>query len=229
MMERVDRYIVERPITPPNVRITAAHGRVVTALAALRTAGQNQSAGLGDFAGGVDTRDALRKELRGFLRNVNRTGRMLDAEHPGIGATFRLPQGSSSSQLLAAAAAIEAKATEFETAFVSAGLPASFLTELADMIDAYHEATAQKQNGLLMRGGSTAGLNAKAKLGIEAASELNTCVRNHFRNDPEALAAWAIARRIERAPRRTAGTTPPPGTPPSSGGGGSGSTTVTAG
>jgi hypothetical protein len=229
MIERVNRYIVERAITPAIARITAAHTLLVTILTALRTAGQNQSSGLGQFTGAVDTRESLRADLREFLRDVNRTGRMLNKQHLGITGIFRLPQGASAAQLLAAAEAIEAKATELETEFVACGLPASFLTEMADLIDAFRDATELKHDGRILQGGSTADLKAKASAGIAAAKDLDTCVRNHFRGNAEALGAWAIARRIERTPRRTPETTPPPATPPPSGGGGSGSTTVTAG
>jgi hypothetical protein len=229
MLERVDRYIVERAIIPAIARITAAHTLLVAILTALRAAGQNQSAGLGQFTGAVDTRESLRADLRDFLRDVNRTGRMLDKQHPGIAGIFRLPRGASAAQLLAAAEAIEVKATELETEFLACGLSVSFLTEMADLIDAYRDATAQKHDGRILRGGSTADLKAKASAGITAADELDTCVRNHFRGNAEALGAWAIARRIERAPRRTTETTPPTVTPPPSGGEGSGSTTITAG
>src|SRR6187397_2716901 len=119
MMERVDRYIVARAILPAIARIVAAHALLVATLTALRSAGQNQTSGLGQFTGGVDTRESLQKDLKDCLRYVNRTGRMLDAQHPGVAGVFRLPQSESSAQLLASAEAIEAAATELETEFVA--------------------------------------------------------------------------------------------------------------
>jgi hypothetical protein len=217
MFERVDRYLVERAIIPAIARIAAAHASILTILTALRAAGQNQSSGLGEFTGGVDTRESLRTDLRDLLRYVNRTGRLLDKQYPGIAGTFRLPRGASDLQLLAAAMAIEAKATELETDFVACGLPASFLTEMADLIDAFRDATALKHDGRILRAGSTADLKAKASAGIAAAKELDTCVRNHFRGNAEALAAWAAARHIQRGPRRTEETVSLAANPPSSG------------
>jgi hypothetical protein len=210
MLERVYRYLVERAITPALPKITAAHALLLTILTALRAAAQNQSSGLGQFTGGVQTRESLRADLLDLLRYVNRTGRLLDQQHPGIAGIFRLPRSGSNTQLLAAATAIEAKATELEADFVACGLPASFLTELADAIDAFRDATALKHDGLILRGGSTADLKAKASEGVAVARALDTCVRNHFRNDPEALGAWAVARRIERPLRNPAAPTPPP-------------------
>jgi hypothetical protein len=220
MFERLDRFLVERAIIPAIARITAAHALIVTILTALRAASLNQSSGLGEFTGGVDTRESLRADLRDFLRYVNRTGRMLDQQYPGIAGIFRLPRGASNAQLLAAATAIEAKATELEPDFVACGLPASFLTELADLIDAFRDATSLKHDGRILRAGSTADLKAKASAGIAVAKELDTCVRNHYRGNAEALAAWAIARHIQRGPRRPEETAPSPS--------GSGGTNTTA-
>jgi hypothetical protein len=228
MLERLNRYLVERAINPAIARITAAHALIITILTALRAAGQNQSSGLGQFTGGVSTRKSLRRDLRDYLRHVNATGRMLDAQHPGIAGIFRLPRSKSAEQLLVAAAAIEAKATEFEADFVACGLPPSFLTEMADVIDAYRDATALKQDGLIQRGGGTADLKAQASAGIAAAKEFDICIRNHFRGNAEALGAWAVARRIARASSQTTASTPPPTEPPPSGEG-SGSNTATIG
>ena len=231
MLERIVRYFLERAITSPTARFTAAHAIVVATITALRGAAQNQSAGLSDITGGVDACGSLRKELRNYLRDINRTGRVLDKDHPGIGGTFRLPRSMTAMQLLASAEIIEAAATELETEFVAAGLPASFLTELANLIDGYRDAIAQKHDGRIQRSGGTAELKAQAARGIEAARELDMFVRNHFRGDADAIGAWATARRIERAARKTETTTTPPVTPPSGGeGDGSGTTsTVTAG
>lgn len=228
MLERIVRFFIDHTITPAIARVTTASAEVVTIIADLRAAGQKQTSGQGEFSGGVDVREATMRELRAFLRYVNRTGRMLDAEHPGIRATFRLPRGASAEQFLAAARAIELAATELETEFVAAGLPASFLTELAGFIDAFIAATEQKHDGQIARGGSTAELKAKVARGIALAQELDTCTRNHFRGNAEALGAWTIARHIERAPRRSAASTPPP-PPPPSGGEGSGSNTAITG
>jgi hypothetical protein len=228
MLERIVRFFVDHTITPAIARVTTASAEVATIIADLRAAGQKQTTGLGGFSGGVDVREETMRGLRAFLRYVNRTGRMLDTEHPGIRATFRLPRGASNEQMLAAARAIELAATELETEFVAAGLPASFLTELAGLIDAFIAATQQKHDGRILRGGSTAELKAKAARGIELAQQLDTCTRNHFRGNAEALGAWTIARHIELAPRRTAESTPASPTPPS-GGEGSGSNTAVAG
>jgi hypothetical protein len=225
MFERIDRYLVDRAVLSALARIAAAHAIIVTILTALRAAGKNQSSGLGDFTGGVDTRTTIRGDLRDLLRYINRTGRLLNKQYPGIGGTFRLPRGASDAQLLAAAMAIEVKATELEADFLTCGLPASFLTELAHLIDAFRDATTLKHDGRILHSGSTADLKAQVSSGLEAAKELDVCVRNHFRGNQEALGAWAAARHIQRGPRRPEEPKPetsPTGTAPT------GSTSTTA-
>jgi hypothetical protein len=54
----------------------------------------------------------------------------------------------------------------------------------------------------ILRGGSTAGLKALAAACMKAVREFDTCTRNHFRGNQEALGAWAIARHVQRSPRR---------------------------
>jgi hypothetical protein len=70
------------------------------------------------------------------------------------------------------------------------------------LLDAFENATRQKHDGRITQVINTAALKASADRGVTAATILDACMRNHFRNHPEMLAAWIHARRIERAPRR---------------------------
>jgi hypothetical protein len=229
MLERIVRFILDRPITPAIPRVTAAQAVVNTIITALQAAAQKQTTGGSDASGAVDVRVETARELRKQLRNVNRTGRVLDREHPGIAATFKLPKGGSYPVLLAAAEAIHLKATELEAEFIECGLPATFLADLAAAITAFRAATGEKHTGNALRSGSTAELKAKAQLGVDAATELDAYVRNHFRDNPDALGAWEQARHIERGPVRSPEPTDPPSDPGSGSSSGSGtSTTVSA-
>jgi hypothetical protein len=208
MLKRVNRFILEHPITPAFPRLTAAHTQLVNIITALEAAAQNQQAGSGESEGGVDVRVTSARDLREYLKNVNRTARTLESDHPGIRPTFRLPASDSYPALLARAQAIIAAATPLEAAFIDCGLPATFLTELQALLTAFENATNQKQDGGITQVLGTAGLKAKANLGRKAATDLDTYVRNHFRANTEMLAAWTHARRIEKAPRRSAEATP---------------------
>jgi len=208
MLKRVKRFILENPITPAIPRLTAAHTEVVNTITALETAAQNQVTGSGQSEGGVDVRVTKARELREYLKNVGRTARALETDHPGISPTFRLPESGSYPALIAQARAIIAAATPLEADFVDAGLPATFLTELQALLTAFENATNQKHEGGITQVLGTAGLKAKANLGVKAATRLDAFVRNHFRGNPEMLAAWTHARRIEKAPVRSDEQTP---------------------
>ena len=104
------------------------------------------------------------------------------------------------------------------------------MTELTAKVVAFQAATSQKHDGNIVRVAATAGLRAKAVLGIIAARKLDAYVRNSFRGNAELLAAWKHARHIERAPRSTEEpTTPPPGSGSGSGAGSGAQTAVTNG
>jgi hypothetical protein len=202
MLKRINRFIVEHPPTSAIPRATAAHAQVVSIIAALESAAQNQAAGSGESEGGVDLRVATALDLREYLKNVNRTVRILESDHPGISPTFRLPKSGSYPALIARAKAIIEAATPIQPSFIDAGLPATFLDELRALLTAFANATSQKHDGRIAQVLNTAALKASANRGVKAATQLDACLRNHYRNNPEMLAAWAHARRIERAPRR---------------------------
>jgi hypothetical protein len=208
MLKRVNRFIVEHSTTSTVPRAAAAHAEVVTIITALEAAARDQATGLGESEGGVDLRVTTARELREYLKDVNRTARALETDHPGISPTFRLPKSGSYPALIARARAIIEAATPIQASFVDAGLPPTFLAELQSLLTAFENATSQKHDGRIARVLGTATLKAKANLGVNAATNLDACVRNHFRGNPEMLAAWAHARRIERAPRRSSGNQP---------------------
>jgi hypothetical protein len=230
MLKGVSRFCLDHPITPALPRATAAIAVVNTTITELEAAAQLQIGGLGERASGVGLRESSSRELRAYLSDVNRTARTLE-DHPGIAPTFRLPRSGGYAALVASAQNIIATATPLSEEFVAAGLPATFLTELGALLTAFQDATGRKNGGKISRALGTATLKAKARLGILAAQKLDACVRNHFRGQPEMIAAWKVARKIARAPVRGSSgePTPPPGGTGSGGeGSGSGATLVAA-
>ncbi len=226
MLKGVSRFCLDHPITPALPRATAAIAEVNTTITALEAAAQLQIGGLGERASGVGLRESTSRDLRAYLSDVNRTARTLE-DHPGIAPTFRLPRSGGYAALVASAQNIIATATPLSEEFVAAGLPATFLTELGALLTAFQTATSQKNGGKISSALGTATLKAKARLGILAAQKLDACVRNHFRGQPEIIAAWKVARKIARGSRgSTTEPTPPPGGDGS--GSGSGGTLVAA-
>ena len=225
MLKCISRFILDNPITPAIPRATAATAEVNSTITALETAAQLQVGGFGEAEGGVDLRKTTSRDLRAFLADVNRTARTLEPEHPGISPTFRLPRSGSYPALVATAQNIIEAATPLSEDFVEAGMETTFLTDLGALLTAFQNATGRKNGGKINRALGTATLKVKARLGVLAAKRLDACVRNHFRGQPEMIAAWKVARKIARAPVRTPGDEPP-SEGGGSGTGGSGSGTL---
>lgn len=220
MLKRVNTFILENPITPTIIRATAAHAEIVTSITALETAAASQDTGLGEAGSGVDVRVTTSTALRQYLRNVARTGRSLEVDHPGISATFQLPASGSYPALIARTRSIIAAATPIQAAFVEAGLSATFLSDLQALLTAFETATGQKHAGGITRSEGTTTLNVVAVQGVRAVRRLDASVRNQHRTVPGKIAAWTQASHIERAPRRkdtpapTSAPAPAPAEPP---------------
>lgn len=212
MLERIESFMLKHVIPLP--RATAARAEVLATINALRTAAKSQTGGRNQSAGGAQLRESCWRALRQVLREINRTARTLEAEHPGIRATFRLPRTRSFPAQTTSAKAIIAAATPIKDSFVAAGLPETFLTEVTTVLAAFEAATAQKHGGKIAQVAATAALKAEAARGIQAATKLDACVRNHFRHQPEILAAWTHARHIQRGRSRPRPTSPPPAPAP---------------
>lgn len=223
MMKNSHGFILENPITPPVPRATAAQASLFASITALEAAAQKQTGGEVEAEGGVDLRALTARALRDYLKGINRTARAVEEDHPGIRPIFRLPRSGSYPALKATADNVVIKATELQTAFVEAGLPATFLTDLGALVTAFEEALETKQGGSRSRVEGTAALKIHARAGLKSATVLDACVRNHFRDQPALIAAWTHARHIERAPRRQSNTQSEP--PPDGTGSGTGSTT----
>ena len=200
MLKRVERFLTDHVITPAIARATAAQAEVVATITALESAAEQQTGGNGQAGGGVAARRFFARQLRAKLKQVNLTAREMESEVPGISQKFLLPRTGTYVALKAAAQSTITEATPISADFVSFGLPATFLTDLTDLLTAFESATGEKFDGVNKRKVGTASQEVKAALGVAAAKRLNACVRNHFRDQPEIIEAWAAARRIEAAP-----------------------------
>ena len=201
MLKRIVAFLAKFHLPLP--RDADALNAIAAIIATLEAAAQNQVGGSGNAAGGVDLRETISRELRAYLKDVNRTARTLDSDHPGMRPVFRLPKSGSYPALLATARNIIAVATSMEASFLAAGMPETFLSELNDLLAAFENATQRKHVGGIARSLGTAGLKLQADLGVIAATKLDACVRNYFRRQPEILAAWTSARHIQRDPVRS--------------------------
>jgi hypothetical protein len=116
------------------------------------------------------------RDLREYLKNLGRTARTLENDHPGISPTFRLPESGSYPALIAKTEAVIAAATPLQAAFVDTGLPATFPTELQALLTAFENATNQKHDGSITHGeGGQSKIHDSVPSAIKRAEEGQCC------------------------------------------------------
>lgn len=150
----------------------------------------------------TDQKDAAIEALLELLRRNSLTARSIPDLSPGIAAEFKMPGNSDQAVLTRAAAHINA-ATPIAAEFTSRGLPATFLTDIQAAIETVSAAQQAQAAALVEQTGATAALAAALKQERDTVRQLDAIVRNQFRNDPAALAAWESASHIESGPKKT--------------------------
>jgi hypothetical protein len=218
MLQSISSFEDDYPIVPANARATVLFATVDTVIADIEAAIANQTQGFEGLRGGAAVRKEIALALRSAMKEIGRTARSLNrGSYPGIAEQFRLPKSRAYGALLGSAQAMITVATPIKQAFIDQAMPAEFLDDLEELVAAFASATSQKNDGSLMMVGGTAAHFLRAAAGVAAARELDAIVRNHFRNNPTVLAIWTAARRIERAPVRSAASEPAPVPGPGSG------------
>jgi hypothetical protein len=193
-------------------QLTAALVAVITRLDDLIT---TQSSGRGAARGGTSSRAAARAALRDHMEAISRTARTLARTTPGLDEKFRVPQESNDQHLIAAGRGFARDAAPLAAQFIAHEFPADFIEELNEDI-ADLEVSIDHHNDAV-------GDHVSARVGIDTAideaagivRQLDTIIRNKYRNDPATLAEWASASHTERDPRHKPD---PPAPPPATGG-----------
>jgi len=207
------QYSIDNPLATPIARATALFAELATAKTAMLAHSGAQATGSTTFHGGVDERQLLLTELLDDMRAIAKIARGLDkAAFPTIREEFRLPNSYGVARVLATARAFVAHATAQVALFTERGLPATFVTDLNNRITAV-EASAQGRNtGLLSQVGGTAGIDVAARRGLAALRELDGIMSAALKDNEVLLAAWNVAKHIER---RNPAPTPEPAPAPS--------------
>jgi hypothetical protein len=186
-------------------RITRAN-----ALAEQQRAGQ-----IDQTASNARRRDVRRSLHRGLLRLLSRVGEIAAKDQPELAQRFRLPGIHFANRAyITAAQAMVKEATASKDLFVKAGMPATLLDELAQMLALYEQATEKAVGGKRDHIGARADLDAVTAEILEVVGLLDGLNRHRFENEPEQLAAWDSVKRVI-APHRTVDE---PGSPDDNGG-----------
>ena len=180
-----------------------------------------ESSGHGEARQGTESRAQARAALRDDLDAISRTARAVGEDVPGLEDKFRMPRGNNDQHLLNAARAFKTDATPLQTQFVAHEMPAGFLDELQDHIDALEAAISNQASGIGNHVAAGAAIDDTIDRGVEFVRKLDVIVRNKYADNPATLAEWTSVSHTERAPRRAPPipnlpSTPLPGSAPPS-------------
>jgi hypothetical protein len=214
--DRVVEFGANYPLIPAIAAVTALYTAVGNAAIAIRGHKGDQESGRGEFHGGTSTRGLMAERLLGEMRPINKIARALDRNlFPGVREKFYMPRLGGFEGLIGRAEAFIDAVSPIKSIFTDRGLPATFDTDLEAAKDALVAATGNKYSGLATQVGGTAGVEAKARLGLKQMRELDAALSYQYRNDPVLLAAWKSACRVERDPvSESEPETPAPTAPP---------------
>jgi hypothetical protein len=161
-----------------------------------------QSSGQRGAQQSTTSKAATRDELWRDLEAISCTARSMAFSNPGIEDKFRLPSKPKAQDLLSFARSVAVDAVPFNAEFIRRGLPADFLEDLDDDIEAFERAITGQIQGTEAHVAASAAIEELIDEGIRTLRELDLIMRNIFADDPAALAQWLSARRVERAPRK---------------------------
>lgn len=142
----------------------------------------------------------LRDAVETKLRRIARTARGIAADIPGFAALFRLPDSDNDALLIATARDFIAKYNQHEADFTESGLPAALITRLGEDITEFEDTTGDQAGSLEERVAANASINASADRAMKAFRRVDPIIRNIYAEQPDKLAAWRTASRIESAP-----------------------------
>ena len=169
---------------------------------------------------GTSRREELRRDMHSqLLRHLVRVGEAAAKDRPELLGKFRLRMPNATHKaFLVSAKAMLADGIANKELFVSLGLSATMLDELANAVREFEEVSGSSRAGRTSHVGARADFETIAAELLEAVELLNTFNRRRFRNDSELAAAWESARNVlgpfrskPAEPPTKGGVTPPSG------------------
>ena len=188
---------------PEGSKGAASNAKIIQLIARVEALDTSSVTNAREFFNVSGAKGDARKELRDILRTISRTARTIGMDDPELKGKFRIPKGSLSDQaLLSTARSFVAEATPHKDSFVAYGLSADFVNTYGQKIAAFEEHSVRHNTSRSARASDNAGRAAALDELDAEVDRLDTIMRNTFADDPETLAAWDLARRLERIPQR---------------------------
>src|ERR1035437_7806766 len=211
--KRVDAYGIAHAADFPVASFGATQfAKVNAAIPQASTLGGTQSAGGNSAHSAALDKAYDRVLIHHDLSAINHAAHSLALMGTtGLEGKFKITNQHGDQPLLSSARAFATNAAPFTAQFVQLGLPADFITTLTGHITSLETANTTKAGSGEIKAGATGGIAQTVHDASIALHILDTVVRNTYRNNPTALAAWVMASHLERAPRKTQ--TPTPTTP----------------
>jgi len=196
---------VHRDLFPESSEGGQAFATVAVAVAKLGTHARSKLSSTRD---GRQAKVAAREALRDRLDAIMRTARAIAEQTPGFDDPFHLPRKQDDDSLLLACPLFLDEAEAKKARFVGHGLSETFVTDLKALVDGYEQAVRSVSSAKERTKVARKGIVAAQLAGLAAIRQLDVIVRNQLEHDPEALAHWEEARRIEYQSRRRAAAAP---------------------
>jgi len=176
----------------------------------------NQTSARGDSRLGFFSKGTARENVRALMSQIANT--VADGaayEEPGLETKFRVPVNRSDNDLLAAARSFLEDAAPHEALLIEWGLDEDFLEELADSVSDFERSLTATGAAVGEQVGSTAEIGEKVREGMIVRRQLDTIVRNRYKNNVGKLAAWESAWNVAYPKFRgnKSGGNPPENTP----------------
>jgi hypothetical protein len=153
--------------------------------------------------------NAVHKNIFDFLSTLSRSAKIIGRKQPGFEQNFPAPSGKDKNELLTEARAVAPKAVENKALFMKRGIKKEYLESGAEFVEDFEEALGVARGALSSRGEAVGGKASAYDAADEFFDSLNDFVKNYYRDQPQKLAAWKIATRVERSPQKKDAPNPP--------------------
>ncbi len=167
-------------------------------------AGITSASADGARTSGTRSKVARSEEIVADLRRVARSAKIIERKNKDFKNTFKMPRsGLTYQDIIERADSFIADAPASKADFDKLALTTQFFADLNTDVDEFREVAHDQADAQRTGVGATADTEAIIKDTLENRSELDTAIKNHYRDEPAKLAEWLTASHIERKKKKS--------------------------
>jgi hypothetical protein len=151
---------------------------------------------------GARARAGVRRVLQQQVDAISRTARLMQDATPDLADKFRMGDIHNDQALLTSARLAARDAVGYKAAFITHGLPATFLSDLDTALEQFEEALHARDAGRDDHLAARASIEAALASGMAAARKLDVWVANRLHDDAVTLSVWERDRHVVRVVRK---------------------------